>query len=138
MEFEIVFDTDSELAIVITSGVASLEGFSAYLKALVSDPRWRRGMDVLSDHTALEAGHLTAGDVEALVGIHLPFTHAIGQGLCAIVSGSSLKFGLARMFEAHAFERLPFRSRIFTTVEEASTWLRTSDRGLDAEECKAG
>ena len=138
MEFEIVFDTDSELAIVRTSGVASLEGFSAYLKALVSDPRWRRGMDVLSDHTALEAGHLTAGDVEALVGIHLPFTHAIGPGLCAIVSGSSLKFGLARMFEAHAFERLPFRSRIFTTVEEASTWLRTSDRGLDAEECKAG
>jgi hypothetical protein len=60
MEFEIVFDTDSELVYVRTWGTASLEGFSAYLRALVSDPRWRRSMDVLSDHTALDASHLTA------------------------------------------------------------------------------
>ena len=67
MEYEIDFDSEAEIAIVRTSGVASLEGFSAYLRSLVSDPRWRRGMDVLSDHTALEAGNLTAGDIEALV-----------------------------------------------------------------------
>ena len=137
MEFEIVFDTDSEFAIVRTWGVASLESFSVYLRALVSDPRWRRGMDVLYDHTALEAGHLTAGDIEALVAIHFPFAHAIGPGRCAIVAGSSLKFGLGRMFEAHADGRLPFRPRVFATVEEAVAWLHTADRTLDAGEYDA-
>lgn len=128
MEYEIVFDIDSDLAIVRTSGVASLEGFAAYLRELVSDPRWRHGMDVLSDHTALEAGHLTAGDIEALVAVHFPYAHVIGPGLCAIVCGSALKFGLARMFEAHASVQLPFRSRVFATREEAFAWLREGDR----------
>jgi len=137
MEHEIIFDSDSGLAIVRTSGVASLEGFSIFLRALVSDPRWRRGMNVLSDHTALEVGHVTAGDIEALVGIHLPFAHALGPGLCAIVSGSSLKFGLGRMFEAHASGKLPFRPRVFATAEEALTWLQAGDQALDAAEFDA-
>jgi hypothetical protein len=131
MEYEISFDSDAEIAIVRTSGAASLEGFSAYLRALVSDPRWRRGMDVLSDHTALDAGNLTAADIEALVAVHYPYAHAIGPGLCAIVCGSSLKFGLARMFDAHASLQLPFRSRIFTNVDEAVAWLREGERVSD-------
>lgn len=132
MEYEISFDSDAEIAIVRTSGAASLEGFSAYLRALVSDPRWRRGMDVLSDHTALEAGHPTASDIEALVAVHYPFAHAIGPGLCAIVCGSSLKFGLARMFDAHASLQLPFKSRIFMNTDAAVAWLREGDHVVDA------
>jgi hypothetical protein len=112
---------------VRTRGLPSAEGFAAYLRALVSDRRWRPGMDVLSDHSELEAGHLTAHDVEGLVGIHLPFAEAIGPGLCAVVAGSSLKFGLARMFEAHAEKQLPFRLRVFVTGEEALAWLHTGD-----------
>lgn len=137
MEYEIDFDSETEIAIVRTSGIASLEGFSAYLRSLVSDPRWRRGMDVLSDHTALEAGNLTAGDIEALVAVHYPFAHALGPGLCAIVCGSSLKFGLARMFDAHASLQLPFMSRVFTNVNEAFVWLRESNRVGDAESLEA-
>ncbi len=128
MEFEIVFDTDSELVFVRTWGVASLEGASAYMRALVSDPRWRPEMDVLSDHTALDASHLTASDIEALVGIYLLSARAIGTGRRAIVTGSSLKFGLGRMFEAYAVGWLSFRTRVFATVEEASAWLRAGDR----------
>lgn len=127
MEFEIVFDTDSELVFVRTWGAASLEGSSAYMRALVSDPRWRPEMDVLSDHSALDASYLTAGDIEALVGLFLPSVRAIGTGRRAIVAGSSLKFGLGRMFEAYALKRLSFRTRVFTTVEDAFTWLRSSD-----------
>jgi hypothetical protein len=127
MEYEISFDSDVEIAVVKTSGVASLGGFVAYLRALVADPRWRRGMDLLSDHTALEAGNLTAGDMEVLVGLYFPFAHAIGPGLCAIVCGSSLELGLARMFDAQASGRLPFNSRVFTNLEEALDWLRAGD-----------
>jgi hypothetical protein len=137
MEFEIAFDVDSKLVSVRTWGIASIEGASAYMRALVSDPRWRREMDVLSDHTALNAGHLTAHDIEALVGVFVPIGNAIGTGRRAIVTGSSLKFGLGRMFEAHAARQLPFQPRIFATVEEASAWLRASDQTLDAEECDA-
>jgi hypothetical protein len=137
MEYEIDFDSDSEFVTVRTSGVASLEGFSAYLRALVADPRWHCGMNVLSDHTALRAGHLTAADVRALVAIHSPFAQRVGSGLCAIVTGSSLKFGLGRMFEAYAMDQLPIRTRVFTTVEEGLAWLRTGDRAFDPELCDA-
>lgn len=138
MEFEIAFDTDSELVFVRTWGIASLEGASAYIRALVSDPRWRPEMDVLSDHTALDASHLTAGDIETLVGVFLPSDRATGTGRSAIVTGSPLKFGLGRMFEAYAVERLSFRTRVFTTVEDAFMWLRTSDRVPAGEVRKAG
>jgi len=133
MEFEITFDADSDFAVVRTRGLASAEGFTAYLRALVSDPRWRPGMDVLSDHSELDAGHLAARDIEGLVSIHLPFAEAIGHGLCAVVAGSSLKFGLARMFEAHAEKQLPFRLRVFATAEEAYSWLGTGDEELELE-----
>jgi len=133
VEFEITFDTDADLAIVRAWGVAGAEGFSAYLSALTSDQRWRPGMDILSDFKDLDASQFTAVDIEGLVNIHLPFVEAIGPGLCAVVAGSSLKFGLARMFEAHAEERLPFRLRIFATSEEAFDWLRTSDNELEPE-----
>jgi hypothetical protein len=134
MEFEIRFDADAELALVRTWGRASAEGFSAYLRALVSDPRWHTGMDVLSDHSGLDAGRFTARGIEGLVSIHVPFAGAIGPGLCAVVAGSSLKFGLTRMFEAHAESKLPFRLRVFETIEEALTWLRTSDEEPEPEE----
>lgn len=133
MEFEIEFDTGSDIAIIRTRGIADPEGFNAYLAALVSDPRWHPGMSTLTDHTALDVGHVTAADVEALVDIHSRFAEAIGPGLSAIVAGSSLKFGLARMFEAHAEDRLPNRLRIFTTVDEALSWLRTSEKEPESE-----
>jgi hypothetical protein len=72
------------------------------------------------------------------VSIHLPFADAIGFGRCAIIAGSSLKFGLGRMFEAYAVERLSFRTRVFTTVEDAFTWLRTGDLVPAREARKAG
>ncbi|MGA9762672.1 MAG: hypothetical protein WBQ14_09635 [Gaiellaceae bacterium] len=133
MEFEIEFDTGSDIATIRTRGVADAEGFNAYLTTLVSDPRWHPGMSTLTDHTALDAGHITAADVEKLVDVHSRFAEAIGHGLSAIVTGSSLKFGLARMFEAHAEERLPNRLRIFATADEALSWLRASEKEPESE-----
>ena len=59
---------------------------------------------------------------------HLPFAEAIGPGLYAIVTGSTLKFGLARMFEAHAAGQLAFRIRIFAAENEALEWLKSEGR----------
>lgn len=127
VEFEISFESDPEIAIVKTRGRGELDGFREYLNALVSDERWRSGMDVLSSHRDLDVKDFAAADIEALVIVHGPFAEAIGPGLCAIVAGSSLKFGLARMFEAHSEGLLPFRVRVFSTEDEARRWL--SDEG---------
>lgn len=131
MEFEIVFDTDSELALVRARDIMSLEDSAAFLQEFVSDPRWRRGMDILVDCTDVDASNITTGNIEVLVKNHFRVTDAIGPGRCAIATGSLLKYGLGRMFEAHAFQKLLLQTRIFTTVEEAFTWLRTSDLVLD-------
>jgi hypothetical protein len=123
MEFEITFSDDLLYVVVTTSGPAALEGFAAYLEALVSDPRWRPGRDVLSDQSRLDARSLTAAEIESILELHLRYAEAIGPGLSAIVTGSPLKFGLARMFEAQGQDALPFRMRIFATVEKAEAWL---------------
>lgn len=128
MDFEITFDDDAQIAIVRTSGKTSPPDITACLRALVSDPRWRTGMNVLSDHSSLDAGDLTADDIESIVYAHLPFAEAIGPGLYAIVTGSTLKFGLARMFEAHAAGQLAFRIRIFAAEDEALEWLTSQGR----------
>ena len=124
VDFEISFIDDEQIVVVKTSGRATLEGFDAYLDAMTSDPRWRTGMSILSDHSELDTSDLSQHDIENLVSHRLSETAVVGGGLCAIVAGTPLSFGLGRMFEAYAEDVLPLRIRVFATTDEALAWLR--------------
>ena len=134
MEYEFIF-VDSSLVICRSFGVASVEGFVDSAEALTSDPRWRPGMDTISDHTHLDASRLTASDIEQIASEEGEYSDEIGPGRAAIVVGpdSPNRYGLARMFEAYIEPLVETRVRAFRTFDEALAWLREPDYSLPAE-----
>jgi hypothetical protein len=124
VDFEISFIDDGQIAVVKTSWQATLDGFAAYLEAMTSDPRWRTGMSVLSDHSELDTGGFSSQDIENLVKSRLSQTGVVGGGLCAIVARTPLNFGFGRVFMAYSEGVLPLRTHIFNTTDDALAWLR--------------
>ncbi len=133
MEFEIDFDPERSLVALRTSGDAEFAGFEALLKALLDDPRWQPGMDVLADYSTLEMP-AEAGDafMVRIVAMHAPLAERLGSGRCAVVAGSPAKFGLARMFEQLAEPALEMRFHTVRSWAEGEAWLveeRAKDEG---------
>jgi hypothetical protein len=134
MEYEFIF-VDSSLVICRSFGVASVEGFVDSVEALTSDPRWRPGMDTISDHTHLGISQLTASDIEQIASQEGERSDEIGPGRAAIVVGpdSPNRYGLARMFEAYIEPLVGANFRAFRTFGEALVWLRGPDFSLSEE-----
>jgi len=134
MEYEFIF-VDSSLVICRSFGVASVQDFLDSAEALTSDPRWRPGVDTITDHTHLDASRLTASEVEQIARGEGEYSDKIGQGRDAVVIGqySPAAYGLARMFGAYIEPLVDATFRVFWTFDEALVWLRGPDYSLPAE-----
>lgn len=55
LQHAISFDDSLWDVVVATSGQADLGGFRAFIEELLSSPRFRSGMNILADHTNLDA-----------------------------------------------------------------------------------
>jgi hypothetical protein len=127
MDFEIEW-VDSSLVICRTSGVGTVEGYEALMRALTSDPQFRPGVDVITDHTNVDISTLTASEVEQVAGLRVQFLGTTAGRAAGVVGpDSSMRYGLGRMFEAHVASRAGTEVEIFRTVEEAMAWLRRPD-----------
>lgn len=127
MEFE--FDwINPSMVICRMSGVATVEGYAAFLRALSAQPQFRPGATVITDHTNVEVSALSAGEIEQIAKLRVQFTGAT-MARSAIVVGpdAPAKYGLARMFEAFAVSADNDSVRVFGTIEEAMAWLRGAD-----------
>jgi hypothetical protein len=134
MEYEFIF-VDSSLVVCRSFGVASVQGFVDSAEALTSDPRWRPGMDTISDHTLLDASQFKASDIEQIANRESEYSDEIGQGRAAIVVGrdSPTRYGLVRMFEAYIEPLVEAKIRAFWTFDEALAWMRGPDFSLPTE-----
>ena len=127
MDFEIEW-VDSSLVICRTSGVGTVEGYEALMRALTSDQQFRPGVDVITDHTNVEISTITAAEVKQVAGLRVRFLGAMAGRAAGVVGPDSLmRYGLGRMFEAHVASQAGPKIEIFKTVEEAMAWLRGSD-----------
>jgi hypothetical protein len=63
MDYVIEFDRDGVDVVVTTGGVANANGFLRLNRALVADSRFRPGMNILVDHTALDTRQYTETDL---------------------------------------------------------------------------
>ena len=124
MEFE--FDwVDPSLVICRTSGVGTVEGYEAFMRALTSDPQFRPGVDVITDHTNVDISALTAAEVEQVAALRVQYLGATAARAAGVVGPDSpMRYGLGRMFEAHVDSRVGTKIRLFETLEEAVAWLR--------------
>jgi hypothetical protein len=114
---------------VTTSGVADAAGFAQMNDELVAHPRFRPGMSILVDHSALDVTSLRAGDVQAIAQAVTAMASSIGPGSIAIVAPTKVGFGVARMSEGLAGPA-ELRTRTFRSRTAAVEWLR-DERGGD-------
>jgi hypothetical protein len=119
---EFVDGGGAEDVVVRTSGRGILSGFTAYLNELVSDPRYRPGMTILVDHTALDASGLATADARTFAGVVADLGDRIAGTAISCVAPSAVMYGISRAFEAYA-EASGLRTRVFATVDEARAWL---------------
>ena len=122
MEHEIVFNGEVYALEVSTSGGATVAGFETYLKDVLDDPRWNPGMSVLCDHTDLDSSDLSTDDIRRIADLHLEYDRRIGDGHCAIVTGDTGTFGLARLWEGYT-TGLALHTRVFLRREQGRSWL---------------
>ncbi len=127
MEFEIEW-IEPSLVVCRTSGVASVAGYEAMMRALASDPQFRPGVDLIVDHTNVDVSELTAAEIERVADLRARFTGAVAARAAGVVGPASpMRYGLGRMFEAYITAQRGTGITVFETVEEAMAWLRGSD-----------
>jgi hypothetical protein len=127
MEYEIEW-VDPSLVICRTSGLASIEGYEAMMRALVSDPKFRPGIGLIVDHTNVDLSALTAADIEQVADLRTRFAGNVAPRAAGVVGpGSPMRYGLGRMFEAFVELQPGADITLFETVEEAIAWLRGPD-----------
>lgn len=127
MEVEIEW-VDPSLVICRTSGVASVESYEDMMAALISEPQFRPGVDLIVDHTNVDVSALTAADIEQIAGLRARFAGDVAGRAAGVVGpGSPMRYGLGRMFEAFVDSQPGTKITVFETLEEAMVWLRGTD-----------
>jgi hypothetical protein len=124
MEFEIEW-VDLSLVVCRTSGLASVEGYEAMMRALAEDPRFQPGVDLIVDHTNVDVSALTAADIERVAGLRARFAgNVVARAAGVVGPDSPLRYGLGRMFGAYLSTQPGAGFTVFETIDEAVAWLR--------------
>ena len=116
------------LATVLVSGKASVEGLNDAAKAIIDSPGWIPGINILSDYRELDLSHLTGDDMDRFAKTLSSYRKSLGNGLCACVSTNPLDFGLGRMWEVFMEQHSDLRVCIFYDLEKAQKWLSRDNK----------
>jgi hypothetical protein len=131
VEFQLAWGGDPEDLLVTASGVASGDDLSP-LEAALADPRWRPPMHVLLDYREVDMSHLSVSAIEERVALLVDSGHRIGRCHTAVVVTRDLNFGIVRMLQAIAEQRVTYELGVFRSFEQARDWLREARQREDA------
>lgn len=128
MQHEIEFEPGGEEDVVVrTSGVGALRGFVDFIGAVVADARYRPGMAVLVDHSALDPSALVTADARELAAVVTDLGERVRGTTVACVAPSAVMFGICRAFEAYSSES-GVRARVFSSTDAARAWIAEARR----------
>jgi hypothetical protein len=123
MNWEIDFETFSDLMVIKASGAVDVSGFLGYMKAALTDPRWRKGMPVLLDFRNLETDRVEYPDIQKIAAIFAPYVSAIGSVRVAVVVSRAQDYGMIKIWEVLAREIFSIHE-IYFTIDDALAFLR--------------
>lgn len=126
------FVPEQRLAIMTAQGPIALADFDQALRMFRTDPRMTSNMNRLWDFRAATL-QLTATDVRRIA-MNLQQQAISRPGArSALVMGSIVAYGLARMFQIYAdILGLPTDFGVFREVDEALAWLGVDSAALGA------
>jgi len=122
VEFTIEFGGGPQDVTVTTFGIADVDGTRRLYAALASDPRYRVGMLILADHSALEMSRLTDLDLERIAAAISESDWNLPPRAVAIVASKMETHLRAREAVAHLGGSQSKR-RVFTSRDAALAWL---------------
>ena len=115
---------DSEDFVAVrTEGSFNLADHVAMVRDVIGQPYWKPGRDAFFDHRTLAFDGVGYEIMRGAVDNHLAFDAEIGAGRAAVLMGNAAHYGLGRIFDSVANERISARIRIFTDEAAARVWL---------------
>jgi len=123
VDFTIEFGGEPQDVTITTSGVADVGGSARLYAELVSDPRHRRGLLVLADHSALDTSELTDLDIERIAAAVSTTEWAAPPRAVAIVISTARALDHARLAIAHMGGSRSNRG-VFSSRTQAVAWLQ--------------
>jgi hypothetical protein len=124
VDYTIDFDGNPPGFVFTSSGAADLATMLQAQEELFAHPRFRAGIPMLFDHSALDTRSLSAADVKRVGEAYRQFLERVGESPVAIVVAHPAAFGLVRMAGAHSGAPAP-NVAVFYSRAEALEWLRT-------------
>jgi hypothetical protein len=118
----IEFDGGTQDVTLTAAGVASRMDYCASYAELVRDPRWRPGMAVLVDESALDVSTLTGRDVEEIAGFIVDLDDRLGPAALAVVAPDAYAEGLVGVLIRYLY-RARLRACTFPSHGCAMEWL---------------
>lgn len=120
MDYVIEFQEDRPYDVhVRIVGVADVADFEAYLADLLFDERWRPGMTILGDLTALDASSFGPREVRNVAELNARYQEEFGAARIAIAAGTPLNYGLLRMWQAFIDAHSKQQTQVYRTLDEA-------------------
>jgi hypothetical protein len=123
VSYTIAFDPELRALTATACGSPESPNFLQALDLMLADSRYRPGVGVLFDNSALDPTGVTRGEVEAIAHFLRAQAGLIGDTPIASVSPTDLAFGLGRMAQLMA-DVAGLDIRIFRCAEQARAWLR--------------
>ena len=123
----IVYEIDEQRNLVRLSFVGRIvmEDFVAYMHRLLSDERFRKGLNTLFDMTGVELD-IQSNEVWELSRFVESIQDRRGPCRWAVVASDDTHFGLARMFQMIGSGTL-IRTEVFRNESDAMEWLERDD-----------
>lgn len=122
-------DGDRRRAHIEVWGVDTPHSMSLRIAALLWDPGWVPGYDMILDFTHLTALEFTETELEDLALVHKDNRDRLGTGCVVFVDPNPTRSGIQRLLDAAVRARPDCPPRLFPSLEAAEEYL-TSQNGV--------
>ena len=107
-----------------TYGDAEPVRFRELLDLLLAHEKWKPDTAILVNHSELNAGPLTVGDIYYIAGSFVRSRVQLGQARMAILVARDLEYGMARMRTGFVEGKWDVIENVFRSRDEAISWLK--------------
>lgn len=117
----IQIDTQRSLVIVTPSKSITVDEACSAIKEMIQRPDFRPSMPSIWDLRYTELMHINGQDIGTLSKVAEELKEQRGAARMAVIVGSSLSYGLGRMFEL-LNETTHLEARVFRSMEQGEQW----------------
>ena len=125
MHYNFRFQKNRSIVEVRASGKATAASFAELDMDLVGHRKWIPGMNILFDFIELDLSSISAADVNENSSFVRSLSDKFGNGKIVCIMNKEIDFGIARMWEILTQDGISAEIRIFRSISEAKSWIKT-------------